>query len=392
MTHLPQDPQWPAYRLDQIVVGLKHADLVSTALASLGAAPTSVSRESGLGLALVEFDAAAALHRVRETSETTGKASPFAVDDVMRHLRTHFQARYGGWAPAMGKNRTVSRVVGTYHLWDGGTEGPTAIAAPVPPALRNPRIGPGSSVGIIDTAMHRHEWLDGAVLASPADLANPGGGPAATHHGTFVAGAVLSQAPGAVVHFVGGLGSDGSADSWDIACRIVELSRVHGLDVINLSLGCTTEDGQAPLVLKAAIAALAPETLVIAAAGNHGTVDGYTVPAPSFPAALDEVVSIGAEDGQGDPASFSPDTPWVDGIAPGVEVVSTYVSPAGTSGYARWSGTSFAAALVSGMVAARTRDGVPARAAWGQLVADAPTDASGRPRLSPAWPALWPKA
>jgi len=44
---------------------------------------------------------------------------------------------------------------------------------------------------------------------------------------------------------------------------------------------------------------------------------------------------------------FSPDATWIDLIAPGENIYSTYRA----SGYATWSGTSFAAASVSGAIA-----------------------------------------
>ena len=48
-------------------------------------------------------------------------------------------------------------------------------------------------------------------------------------------------------------------------------NRDSGVQVLNLSLGCSTADGQAPMVLERAIAQLTPTMAVVAAAGNHGT-------------------------------------------------------------------------------------------------------------------------
>ena len=101
-------------------------------------------------------------------------------------------------------------------------------------------------------------------------------------------------------------------------------------------------------------------------------------------AALDGVLAVGAVDAQGRSASFNPvdgtdpsrPAPWIDVFAPGVELVSTYLGETGDSkvqvpvdgspgtfetvefgGYANWSGTSFAAAYVTGLVAARIAAG-----------------------------------
>jgi subtilisin family serine protease len=92
-----------------------------------------------------------------------------------------------------------------------------------------------------------------------------------------------------------------------------------------------------------------------------------------WPAAFDKVISVGACDDKGDAADFSPDAPWVDLLAPGVDVSSTYLvgevtvkcsghdgghgGPVDFDGFAVWSGTSFAAATVSGVIAAELAAG-----------------------------------
>jgi subtilisin family serine protease len=208
-------------------------------------------------------------------------------------------------------------------------------------------------------------------------------------HATFVAGIVLRQAPGAVIELRSGLDDDGSQDSWKLAQAVADLAD-SSTDVVNLSMGCRTEDGQPPLVLSAALAALGPRTLVVAAAGNHGRPEGGTRPAPSWPAALDEVIAVGAVDG-GERASFSPDAPWVDAVAPGVDVVSTCAAH-GTGGsvLARWSGTSFAAAAVSGAIAAQVHQGRTAREAWDDVRKASSADAEGRPVVPLGRLASWP--
>ena len=158
-----------------------------------------------------------------------------------------------------------------------------------------------------------------------------------------------------------------------------------GVDILNLSFGCFTDDGEPPLVLARVVSLLSAEILLVAAAGNHGDVDelrakgtlpdqpwtrGLTSKTPLWPAAFDEVIAVGATDGD-NPAPFSPQTPWVDMTAPGVDVESTYLtgevklasppqgSPTTTfsNGLAYWDGTSFAAAAVSGAVAAKIMPG-----------------------------------
>jgi subtilisin family serine protease len=169
------------------------------------------------------------------------------------------------------------------------------------------------------------------------------------------------------------------------------------VDILNLSFGCYTDDGQPPLVLAKAVSLLSPKILLVAAAGNHGNIEqlwaagdplaapwtaNLTNKTPVWPAAFAQVTAVGATDGQGKPAAFSPEVPWVDVTAQGVDVESTYLDgqvslsqPGGNQietfyGYARWQGTSFAAATVSGAVAAKIGPGRDAHQALEALLAD----------------------
>jgi len=148
-----------------------------------------------------------------------------------------------------------------------------------------------------------------------------------------------------------------------------------GFDVMNLSFGSFTIDGRPPLVLERAIGRITPGTVVIAAAGNYGEVpaggsgvDELPKPTtPIWPAAFDDVIAVGALDGE-KPAVFNSTGAWVKLMAPGVDLQSTYLigdvtgheSQGGPEerdtfdGLAQWSGTSFAAAVVTGAIAALT--------------------------------------
>ena len=95
--------------------------------------------------------------------------------------------------------------------------------------------------------------------------------------------------------------------------------------------------------------------LGVAAAGNQATCRPY------FPAALPDVVGVGALAADGK-AWFTNFGGWVDACAPGVDVVSTFFndfdesprrrsSPRQYRGWARWSGTSFSAPKVAAAIA-----------------------------------------
>jgi len=139
----------------------------------------------------------------------------------------------------------------------------------------------------------------------------------------------------------------------------------ENVDVLNVSLGCHTSGGEpCPLPLQRAVEVLSPTTVIVAAAGNHGGMAYEKL--PTWPAALPGVLAVGAvqdrllqPDDAPTPAPFSPQLPWIDCVAPGYALVSTYLNgyvdcrPDPFEGFARWSGTSFAAAMVSGAIATK---------------------------------------
>jgi subtilisin family serine protease len=173
-----------------------------------------------------------------------------------------------------------------------------------------------------------------------------------------------------------------------------------GVHILHLSFGCYTDDGQPPLVLAKAVRLISRDVLLVAAAGNHGNIEELRAQGselamapwmqnikdttPVWPAALPEVTAVGATDAIGEPAAFTPNVPWVDVIAPGVDVESTYLDgPVRLSyptpgsdptqqfnGFASWTGTSFAAGTVSGAVAAKIGPGLDAYQALDAVLED----------------------
>jgi hypothetical protein len=250
-------------------------------------------------------------------------------------------------------------------------------------------------VAVADTAVAARPEFAGRIVADDDSLL-----PAQTNdvlaeagHGTFVTGVVLQAAPSATVYVQRvldipqpGDGADFSTDSWTVAKKLVGLAR-DDAQVINLSLGCHTDDNQPPLVFQRALDKLGPDVVVVAAAGNFAP---HQPVRPVWPAALDGVVAVGATDATGRRASYSPDparAPWVNVEAPGDGVTSVFLEGKvvtaldgkGASGafkqfegFARWSGTSFAAARVTGLLASKIRPGeVGPREALAQLLRQA---------------------
>lgn len=264
--------------------------------------------------------------------------------------------------------------------------GPKGRPAPIP-EMRPPRVEDNGArpvtVGILDTGIDPHPWFEDKswyqectddqheALNPAADLESESG------HGTFIAGLIMQEAPNAFLRFERVLSPAGVTDEVGLINgldRIERQVRAKGdyLDILNLSLGCYTFDDRPSPVLSDAVTRLGRRTLVVAAAGN------FDSDRPYWPAALKEVCAVGAlahkASGKPERASFSNYGWWVDAAAPGVKMESAFLMDGREEGkdfhgYARWSGTSFAAPVVAGRVAALMSDkGMSVRDAIAELL------------------------
>ncbi|MEZ0076628.1 S8 family serine peptidase [Planotetraspora sp. GP83] len=207
------------------------------------------------------------------------------------------------------------------------------------------------TVGVLDTGLAPHPWLREWYrdeIAETPDADGDGALDEQAGHGTFVAGLILRHAPGVRLRVLRLLDSHGAGDEARLLAALDRL-RGQGVDVLNLSFGGYTFDDQPPLGLADALSAF---PAAVACAGNTGS------PRPFWPAALPGVVAVAALDGDAR-AAFSAYGPWVDACAQGVGLTSSFVEHSGFHGYASWSGTSFATAIVTGAVARLCRDMPP---------------------------------
>jgi len=390
------------FRGDQLVVALPHLRLVCADLARLGA-QVSTEPDAFLGLALITLENPGTItSRLSEDGETQealarcGSEFPEQpdrtatdLDRLLRALRALFACRYAHWTPTMGKNRVMGSVKGFPHLGGGGVGDPEkSDGTRFGSSLDDPESGRGVRVAVLDTAVASHPKLVGHFLGTSDAFFPPehppGGGPppSTLGHGTFATGLIVRRAPGAAVELHRVLEVDATGDTWFAAKEMARLAG-SGIDLVNMSCGLMTDDNKEPLVLSRAVELLTPDVVIVAAAGNHGDVDAQANPelagiepvTPIWPAAMHDVVAVGATNDSGRLAEFSPRAPWVTLVAPGVGVESTFLDgqirlphlPSGAAGatpaspsfagFARWSGTSFAAANVTGAIAARTRPG-----------------------------------
>jgi subtilisin family serine protease len=200
---------------------------------------------------------------------------------------------------------------------------------------------------------------------------------------------ILQTAPGATIIFEKILDDNGDGDSWEVAKRLVRFARA-GVKVINLSIGFQTFDNHPPIVLSTAIDRLGSGVQVVAAAGNHDPTTANDGRSPTWPAGFDDVLAVAARAADDSVPSWStpPNLPWVDCVALGEDVVSTYpplaaVDAAPDDAFVTWSGTSFAAATVTGLIAAEIgRTGADARTATARLLDRALKQVQGKPCLA----------
>jgi subtilisin family serine protease len=263
---------------------------------------------------------------------------------------------------------TPNHVLSGAPAWGGGPYDRPIPDDEMPPPVDNDGGAQQVTIGILDTGVDPHPWFQDkpwyqACTEDQHEALNPAAEldmESESGHGTFIAGLLMQEAPGAYLRFERVLSPAGVTDEVELLNgldRIRKRTQAAGrnLDILNLSLGCYTFDDRPSPVVTEAIAQVARHTLVVAAAGN------FDSDRPYWPAALKDVVAVAAladsADGEPERASFSNYGWWVDAAAPGVKIKSTFPTQGREDGkdfhgYAKWSGTSFAAPVVAGRIAA----------------------------------------
>lgn len=280
-------------------------------------------------------------------------------------------------------NRAVARSASLDHVLIGGPArwGGDSVPAPIkdPGTVpgRDPALGKGITVAVLDTGIADVSFAvdAGSGNGEVADEDGDGRRDAPAGHGTHVAGLVVSVAPGAQIAARRILtGVAGVASDLGVAEALLDNARA---DVINCSFSGPVLDDGAPLAVERALAQLPAGTVVVACAGNLG------VDRPQWPAASKRVIAVGAIQRRRrsrlfDRPDFTNFGGWVDCCAPGVDVPSTFLSGIDDfEGFASWTGTSMACPQVAGAIAAiASRDGIDVRTAAYRLVQD-----PARPRM-----------
>lgn len=251
----------------------------------------------------------------------------------------------------------------------------TGLPGPWPAASSDSTAGRGVNVVVVDTGLYKpalaQPWLGNPPTVTGVrehtfdnhGIIRPYAG-----HGTFVAGVVRSLAPAARVHVlsfqVNATRPSGGVREHELIQRLDQaVQRSATPHLINLSAGTRTRHGRRSKAFERwwdDVKQKHPDLVVVAAAGNDSSSD------PFYPASSSWAVGVGSVDHDSHVSSFSNYGPYVDIFALGRNVVNAF--PRGrymgherpnigderrfTKMLARWSGTSFAAPVVTGLIAA----------------------------------------
>ena len=164
-------------------------------------------------------------------------------------------------------------------------------------------------------------------------------------HGTAVAGVILQVAPRAKILPIRVLRPDGSANTSDVVAAIGRAVN-NGANIINLSLGTGGYDQS---LMDICTWANSQGVRIVAAAGNNGQLNNIDSPALfSWSSSTYQMtIGVGSVKANDQRSSFSSYGDSVYTFAPGENIWSAY--PGNKS--ANFTGTSFAAPIVSGSVA-----------------------------------------
>jgi hypothetical protein len=226
-------------------------------------------------------------------------------------------------------------------------------------------LGAGVDVVVIDTG-----WPDPAVESAAEENARRGAYgqlpvlPAYAGHGSFAEAVLHSRAPAAnIEHLEFPISSGGAVNETDLADLLAKALE-KAPKVISMSAGCHTRHDR-PLkaferVWKNVPDEMKDQVVIVTAAGNDAS------PSPFYPAASDWAIGVGSLDRDNKVSDFSNYRQSADVFILGREHVNKF--PRGrytchwapykgqprtfTTGWAEWSGTSFATPLLAGLITA----------------------------------------
>ena len=330
-------------------------------------------------------------------------ADPVAIRDAMQ---AHVQPGGGELPTIIADNNATAGTTDEGTFFAAGKKSGHGVAAWLPAPQDEMPPGPSWSpsgdppvIALLDSGVHPHPWLsatgglpfviDAAALDQgwhspvPEDQPDKQPYPPGSHwgHGTFIAGLIRQAAPGAKILSMRVMDSAGQVADCAVACALnwlADHAHDHPVDIVLMAFGRRRESPQDDGLdhVRKAISRVAavPGLKIVVSAGNDGSTE------PVYPAAFaidndlsSSMVSVGSRLSDSEWAPYSNRGPWVLEARNGTNTISTlpqtflqagqfqvsqppitnihdmFLAP---NGYAWWSGTSFAAAIYAGQLAA----------------------------------------
>jgi major intracellular serine protease len=236
------------------------------------------------------------------------------------------------------------------------TEVPKGVEMIHAPAFWEKSEGQGITVAILDTGCDvTHPDLKDRIVGgrnfTNDDKGNIGIFRDYNGHGTHVAGTIAASrnqtgvvgvAPEANLLIVKVLDRNGSGQyEWII--NGINYAIEQKVDIISMSLGGPEDVSELHEVIQKAVAT---NILVVCAAGNEGDGQDSTEEL-AYPGSYNEVISVGSINLERQISDFSNSNKEVDLVAPGENILSTFLN----GKYAKLSGTSMATPHVAGALA-----------------------------------------
>ena len=213
--------------------------------------------------------------------------------------------------------------------------------------------GEGVKIAVLDTGVTSHAALPGGI--PEIDLVTLNEPVPVNGHGTAVASLIAGEhgasqgiAPAAELISIR-IGDESGASNSFLLAEGITLAVEQGAQLINISMGSY---GDSALVREAVSHAVDNGVLIIASSGNQG------FSAPTYPAAYEGVIAVGAVDAGSDHLNFSNHGSTLD--APGYSMNAAWPGDE----FILFTGTSASAPIVTGAIAATisNQDLSPARA------------------------------
>jgi hypothetical protein len=239
--------------------------------------------------------------------------------------------------------------------------------------------GRGVKVAVLDSEIVPHPALP-TIAQSVDTFPASEGGAVPFFHGTAVASLIAGNhpmargiAPGVELISIRVINEVGKCDALSVASGLLA-ALDHGAEIVNLSLGCSTD---LPIVRDTIRLAIDAGIVVVASAGNEGQSEAR------YPAAYEGVIAVGAIEAGAERMVFSNLGSRLGLTAPG------YGLNAAAPGdrYISFGGTSASAPIVCGAIAATMSDGTGhrLRATEAVRIVFANADDEGLPGVDPEY-------